>query len=207
MELPGWLVEFFSGHHPLFYPVLFFVLSSCSLGTPISADLILLATGYLVYREMVSAWVVVPLAILAVMTGDTLLFQLASRYGSKLPHLRPFKKILSVERISRAQNFYQQHGYRIIFLARFLPGLRTVFIFTAGLLQLRYSKFLAYNFLGASLVIPTEILGVSALAGNSAQLLGWVKSTQNYLLAALGSVALVWIVGRKMRAKESSETR
>ena len=83
----------------------------------------------------------------------------------------------------------------MVFLARFMPGIRTVFMFSSGTLGLRYWKFILYDFFGALIVVPGILLSVKWVAGNLELILyklacgQWVVIT---VFAVAGLVFYLW---------------
>jgi len=67
--------------------------------------------------------------------------------------------------IDRAQIFYEKYGAKAIVIARFIPIIRTFVPFVAGIGKMRYSNFLIFNLLGATIWIG-GLLYTSYLFGN-----------------------------------------
>jgi membrane-associated protein len=95
----------------------------------------------------------------AAVIGDQVGFLLGRKTGPKIfsrPDSRFFKKKYAVE----AHDFYQRHGGKAIFLARFIPILRTFVPFIAGVADMSYRRFVVYNFVGGiSWVLSMTLLG------------------------------------------------
>jgi membrane protein DedA with SNARE-associated domain len=133
---------------------------------PISSDFVLLTAGYLAYQGQADYGILIPIAIIAILLGDTIMFFLGQRFGKSVIRFRVFRKTFTPERVDRVEASFNQHGYRVVFFARFMPGIRTVFMVLAGTLGLRYWKFLIYNFIGALIVVPGITYSVKWIAGN-----------------------------------------
>ncbi|MBC7692963.1 MAG: DedA family protein [Methylotenera sp.] len=174
------------GGHPLFYGIVFVSLLLCGLGFPMSADLILLTGGYLAFAGKARLVYLIPTAMTAVLLSDTLMFLIGSGFGAKLLKAWPLSKVLTAERIAAAECSFQKSGYRYIFTARFLPGLRTVVFFTGGMLRLNYSRFILFDFAGACITIPGTLIAVGLVAGNVERVLAFLKKFQTAALIAVG---------------------
>ncbi|MDR1546649.1 MAG: DedA family protein [Deltaproteobacteria bacterium] len=57
-------------------------------------------------------------------------------------------RFLKKKHLDRTRNFYDRYGVSTIILARFVPIVRTFAPFVAGVGQMRYPRFMAYNLVG-----------------------------------------------------------
>jgi membrane-associated protein len=83
----------------------------------------------------------------AAILGDQVGFWLGRKTGHKIFDRRDnrfFKKKYAIE----AHEFYERHGGKAIILARFIPILRTFVPFIAGVADMSYRKFVAFNMVG-----------------------------------------------------------
>jgi membrane protein DedA with SNARE-associated domain len=164
--MPSWIAEYLNAANPMFYPAFGLAILLAGLCMPISADFVLLTAGYLAYNGQAAYGVLIPVAIVAVLLADTAMFGIGRKFGPRVLTVWPFRKAFTPERLARTETAFRDLGYRVVFFARFMPGIRTVFMFTSGTLGLRYGRFLAYDFAGALIVIPTILFSVKWIAGN-----------------------------------------
>ena len=67
-------------------------------------------------------------------------------------HLAPrLMRFIKPEHLNRTQKFYDKHGAKTIIITRFLPIIRTIAPFLAGIGKMRYGRFLTYNVAGGVL--------------------------------------------------------
>jgi membrane protein DedA with SNARE-associated domain len=144
---------------PMPYILIFGVLLVCGLGAPIPEDFILIVAGWVSYLGITNLWAMMIVSYFGVMLGDSIVFGLGSLYGKKLTRRWPFRLFLTEESLALVKKKIHKHGSKVIFAARFMPGLRAPLFFFSGTLHLPYRVFLFYDGLAALLSVPL-IIGV-----------------------------------------------
>jgi membrane-associated protein len=74
-------------------------------------------------------------------------YAIGRRLGPKVFH-RTDSRLLNTRHLRRAHEFYEKYGGRTIILARFVPIIRTFAPFVAGVGQMSYRRFAAFNVAG-----------------------------------------------------------
>ncbi len=185
--------------------VLLFAIIFCETGlvvTPfLPGDSLLFAVGALSATDgsPIRVGEICVLLIIAAILGDALNYAIGKRVGTKVfsTGSRFFKK----EHLDRTHAFYERHGGKTIILARFVPIVRTFAPFVAGVGQMTYRKFAAYNVIGAIV----WVLGF-VLAGNAFGNMPFVKRNFQYVilviivLSILPGVIEWWRARRAARA-------
>ncbi len=110
-------------------------------------DSLLFAAGAFAATGALDLWVVFVLLAFAAILGDTVNYWIGHRIGPRV--FREDVRFLKREYLERTQRFYEKHGGKTIFLARFIPIIRTFAPFVAGVGTMRYGKFIVYNVVGA----------------------------------------------------------
>ncbi len=108
---------------------------------------LLFAAGALAATSALNVWAVFVLLAFAAILGDTVNYWIGHRIGPRV--FREDVRFLKREYLERTQRFYEKHGGKTIFLARFIPIIRTFAPFVAGVGTMRYGKFIVYNVVGA----------------------------------------------------------
>ena len=85
--------------------------------------------------------------------GDSLNYWVGNYFGQKI--IDNPKIPINQEHIDQAQMFYERHGGKTIFLARFIPIIRTFAPFVAGAGKMNYKKFISYNAIGGLVWVVT----------------------------------------------------
>jgi membrane-associated protein len=112
-------------------------------------DSLIFAAGALAGAGALDVHIVIPLLIVAALTGDNVNYLIGRNVGPRVFHEggRFFKK----EYLDRTHDFYAKHGGKTLILARFVPIVRTFAPFVAGIGRMHYLRFLGYCVAGGTL--------------------------------------------------------
>lgn len=110
-------------------------------------DSLLFAAGAFAGLGSLDPWVLFVLLTVMAIVGDTVNYWVGSWVGPRAfsGDIRWLKRSY----LDRTHAFFERHGGKTIILARFVPIVRTFAPFVAGVGQMTYSRFLAYNVIGA----------------------------------------------------------
>ncbi len=87
---------------------------------------------------------------LAGILGDSVNYWVGKEFGLKVFTPERFR-FLKQEHLDKTHAFYLKYGGKTIIIARFVPIIRTLAPFVAGIGTMPYRAFLAYNVIGATL--------------------------------------------------------
>jgi len=136
---------------------LFLILIAAGLGIPLPEDIPLVAAGWLVYKGRADLWLMIAAGLIGVMVGDSLLFSMGRRYGDHVVEHRWLRRIAKPWLIEKARRLYVNHGAKVIFAARFMPGIRAVVFLIAGVFRVPYWKFLLIDGVAALISVPVWV--------------------------------------------------
>lgn len=139
------------------YLIIFGVLIVCGLGLPLPEDIPLIATGYLIWQGSLHWFPALAVTISAVLIGDTILFWIGRKIGVQYLEKRSSTSWANPERVRKVEFWFKKYGSGIVFLARFVMGLRSVVFLLAGAMRMRYWLFLSLDGLAALLSVPLWI--------------------------------------------------
>ena len=143
------------------YLILFLIIF-CETGlvvTPIlPGDSLLFAVGTFAASGALDLGLVLLLLSVAAVAGDTVNYAIGYRMGPQI-FRKEGVRFLNREYLDRTHEFYERHGAKTIVIARFVPIIRTFAPFVAGIGQMRYARFAAYNVVGGVVWIATLVLG------------------------------------------------
>ncbi|CAN5715091.1 hypothetical protein BH24ACT21_BH24ACT21_06820 [soil metagenome] len=186
------------------YLVVFFGVMLESAGVPLPGETILIAAGILAQRSGLDLGDVVVFGILGAVVGDQIGYW-AGRRGGRPFVLRWGKYLLiTPERLQGAEDFFDRHGGKAVFMARFVAGLRVFGALVAGISHMRWRTFFLYNALGGAVWATAAVL-VGYLLGGSLGLVERWMGRATLLLAGLLILALIfylayrWVVNNRDR--------
>ena len=118
-------------------------------GLPVPGETALLGGAALAHFGRLSlGWVIVA-AMVAAVLGDNLGFAIGRRFGRGLAERHGWRVGLTRARLAQFDRFFERHGARTVFIARFITGLRVFCAVLAGASGLAWPTFLFYNAAGA----------------------------------------------------------
>ena len=158
------------------------------VGLPIPAMPILLAAGALAGSGHVDLPSALGCAVLASMIADSLWFQLGRLRGIQV--LRVLCRI-SLEPdscVRRTEDVFTSYGARSLLFAKFVPGLNTVAPPMAGVVGMRWRRFLFFDGVGAALWAGV-FLGLGYVFSEQIEEVATqAESTGSWAVAVLGAV-------------------
>jgi membrane protein DedA with SNARE-associated domain len=185
------LVDFltnFSGPTP--YLLVFGLLILCGLGLPMPEDIILCAAGLLAYYQVADAKLMTLISMIGVLGGDGFIFFLGHRYGPRMYQKKFFMKILPPARLDLVKKKIHSQGNKVIFFARFMPGLRMPVYFCAGVLHLPARTFLLYDGFAALISVPTIIFAVYHFGDHLDRVMKIIKKVQFGIVGLIAAIII-----------------
>lgn len=203
-KLIDFLLNFY-GSTP--YMLVFGILLACGLGLPVPEDITLFAAGMLSFYGLTDVGVMIFVCLIGVLLGDSLVFFLGAVYGRKLTQKWPFKKFLTPEQLATVKQRFHDRGNKLIFAARFMPGLRAPIFFSAGTLHLPYRVFLFYDGSAALLSVPAIVGAVYYFGDEVDQVVRVIQRIEHGIVFVIaGVIALIagkwYLAHRKARASQ-----
>jgi membrane protein DedA with SNARE-associated domain len=175
--------------------LIFSVLLACGFGLPIPEDIVLLAGGLLAFYGKADLFLMIVVSLAGVLIGDSVVYHLGARFGRQLTRKPFFHKILPPERLVIVQNKLHQHGNKLMFMARFMPGLRSPIFFSSGMLHLPFRVFFLYDGFAALISVPSIILAVHYGGDQFDKIYDFVRTIENGVTAAIFLI-VVAVIGK-----------
>lgn len=182
----------------LFLFAIIFVETGLVIMPFLPGDSLLFAAGAISATTSLNPMLLWVLLMIAAIIGDTVNYWIGHYVGPRVfsGNVRWLKK----EHLMRTQAFYEKHGGKTIFLARFVPIIRTFAPFVAGIGKMRYSYFITYNFVGG--IIWTGLfLAMGYFFGN----LPFVRDNFSTVIFAIIFISLLPPIFEYMKERKQSK--
>ena len=192
--MPEWLVDLFARYG---YLVVFVGVFLENTGLPVPGETVLLVGAALAkFGRLSLLWVIVT-AIGAAILGDNMGFFIGRLGGRALAERHGGKVGLTRARLAQFDRFFDRHGAKTVFIARFVTGLRVFGAVLAGASGLQWPKFLFYNATGA--IVWSIAVGAAGylLAYSWETLEWWVGRTGLIALLVIGGIAALAALRRR----------
>ena len=124
-----------------------FAESGLFLGFFLPGDSLLFTAGFLASQGGLNIIILVPILFIAAVLGDNVGYAFGKKIGPKI-FTKKESRFFKPRHVIRAHDFFLKYGKKAIFLARFLPIVRTFAPIIAGVARMPYKDFFLYNLLG-----------------------------------------------------------
>jgi len=178
---------------------LLMVMESATL--PVPSEVVLPLGGYLVWQGRLEFWSTVAVATVGSLVGTMVDYGIGYYLGR--PAVLRYGRIVrfSEKRLETTERWFGSHGKSVVLLARFVPLLRTLIAFPAGLVKMDVKRFLAYSAVGI-LVWDVALVYLGVLAGQNSTA---IANTLEAYFLPLGVAAVVVagiLVYRELRGEK-----
>ncbi|MBI3601776.1 MAG: VTT domain-containing protein [Candidatus Omnitrophica bacterium] len=120
----------------------------------------------------------------AAVLGNTLNYFIGTKMADIVAKAN--QKLIKPQHLKRTHQFFEKYGAKTIILTRFLPILRSVAPFLAGVGQMDYRQFTIYNFVGGFLWVS-----VGLWSGYWFGRLPWVRENFSLVIVAIVVISLI----------------
>ena len=114
-------------------------------GLPFPEDVCLMLAGWLCAEEYASLWLMLPVCIVCVFGSDCVIYVIGRKWGHHVTKWPLFRKMLTKDKLEKAEQLYHKHGGKTLFAARFLPFVRASTFFVGGTFKYPFWKFCLFD--------------------------------------------------------------
>jgi membrane protein DedA with SNARE-associated domain len=173
-------------------------------GVPVPGETVMIAAAVYAGAGRLNIVAVVAISLVAAVAGDNVGYAIGRFGGHRLIDRYGRYVLLTPARVAKAEAFFARHGGKIVTVARFVEGLRQANGIIAGLAEMPWRRFLAFNFLGAALWVGTWV-SIGALAGQHLDTLYTAIVRYELYLFGAAAVVIALLVARHMRGRKAAE--
>lgn len=160
-------------------------------------DSLLFAAGtFAALPDGLNLWYLLFLLMVAAILGDTVNYSIGHYLGERAYNIKWIKK----EYFDKTHAFFEKHGGKAIFLARFVPIVRTFAPFVAGIGKMTYGYFITYNFVGGIVWVA-----LFTLAGYFFGNIPFMKENFEYVIIVIILVSLLPVVYEGWKARNEAK--
>ena len=186
------------------YLAIFLLLALGIVGLPVPDETLLTFTGYLIYKGHLSPPLAFASALGGSASGITASYALGRVFGLGLLHRFGKYLHLTPERLERTHQWFERIGHWALTFGYFIPGVRHLTAYAAGISGLEAHRFATFAYAGAILWVAS-FLSLGYLLGERWQTVE--KNIDHYLVIltiAFGVLLLGYLIWRKWRNPKSN---
>ena len=172
------------------------------LGFFLPGDSLLVTAGLFAARGELDIAMLIPLLIVAAISGNTTGYTIGRRAGRPLFD-RPQSRIFRRDHLLKTQAFYEKHGGVTIILAQFMPFARTFAPVVAGVAGMPYKRFATFNISGAILWIGS-MTSIGYFLGKT---IPGIENNIEYVVAVVVFVSILPMLIKYVQHRTSKSTK
>ena len=203
LHIDKYLAHIINQYHSLTYLILFlFIFAETGLVvTPfIPGDSLLFASGTLIAGGStgLSIYLLALILIVAAFAGNSVNYWLGNYFGPKV--FKEKNKILKLEYYLKTKEFFDKHGGKAVIFSRFIPIIRTIAPFVAGVGKMPFLQYSLYNIIGGGLWV-LFFLFLGFLFGN----IPFVKDNFTVVVLVIIAISLVPAIYAAIKSRSSKK--
>ena len=186
--------------------MIFLILTGC--GLPIPEEVPIVMAGVWSAQGSMDPSLALASCVVGALLGDCVMYAIGYHWGHNLLKEHPlFARFVRADREPKFEQMINQHGLKVLLVARFMVGVRSPVYLSAGVLRVPFRRFLLMDLLCATLVVGI-FFGFSYAFGQ--QIIDWLLRAEVGL--TVGVMIVVASVGgyyflrhRKRSAEKQSK--
>lgn len=170
------------------------------VGLVLPGETALLVAGVFCQRGVLSLWIMIPVAVLCAIAGDSVGYEFGRKFGPSLRRSR-LGRWVGESRWASVDAFLHKHGGKAVLIGRLTAVFRALVPSIAGMSGMRYRTFLTWNAIGALIWAPACVLlgyAFSSALSTVSKYLTWAPIA---LLAVAAALYLALHMRRRRRER------
>jgi membrane protein DedA with SNARE-associated domain len=181
--------------------IVYMILTGC--GLPMPEEVAIIAGGAMAAGGKLDPWLTLGSLLIGALLGDCVMYYIGYHFGRRILKMnRLFAAYLTPEREQKVEKLLNRHGAKVLFVARFLVGLRGPIYITAGILKMPFRTFVLADLVCATVVVSL-FFGLSYYYGQT--IMRIVKEGEGVFTlvvitaAVIGGIAFFWYQLRRSK--------
>ena len=191
------------------YLVIFIGAALDNFGLPASGDVVLFAGGWLANVGRADLLPVMLSGLAGALVSDNAVYWIGRKGGRPLINrvlkMRFLHFLINEKSLEKAERYFDSHGGKMVFVARFGPGLRSMTPLFAGVTRMKYYRFLPYNFSAAVVWAVAYSLVGYVFGAYWGELLAVARSVGFGVVALFALIVFAYILRRRLTKKKRRE--
>jgi len=174
------------------YLGLFGILLLTGFGLPLPEEVPLLLAGYFAKHGTGKVGLLMLVGLAGALSADLIIFAATRKWRQHILQRRFVRAMIRPRDLVRARRQFNRHGLKIVFVARWLPALRTAVCVTAGLMGISIWRFMLIDATAACITVPTSV-GIGYLAASHIDrlIVGVIRAEHLTAAALIGTILVV----------------
>jgi membrane protein DedA with SNARE-associated domain len=184
--------------------MVFLILTGC--GLPIPEEVPIVGAGYAAGQGNLHPVLALVSCFVGAVVGDVIMYGIGRRFGRRLLQKRAwFASMLTPEKERKIEEMFRHHGLKVLFVSRFLVGVRSPIYITAGILKVPLKRFVIVDTICAAAMVTT-FFGLAYKYGET--IARWIRNAELAVTITIGVLAVLALVGyRYYRKKRQAAER
>ena len=198
------MMDFLMAHGSYLGIIIFLILTGA--GLPLPEEVAIVVAGVLSSLGQLNPWLALAACLFGALAGDSVMYWLGHHFGRRvLREHHWWNRFVKPEREAQMERALQDHGFKVLFLARFLVGLRSPVYLSAGILRMPFWRFMLIDLFCATAVIST-FFGLSYFFGD--KIYRWIRRgeiTVTVIVVIVVAVVAIYLWRRHVRRVAEEE--
>jgi membrane protein DedA with SNARE-associated domain len=184
--------------------IIFLILTGCGLPIPEEVPIVWAGWASSPGHGTLDPWLALGSCFIGAVLGDMIMYGIGRRFGRRLLQKKAwFAAMLTPEKERKIEEMFRHHGLKVLFVSRFLVGIRSPIFITAGILKVPFKRFVLVDMFCASVMITT-FFGLAYLYSES--IVKWIRQAELAVTITIAVLAIVALVSyRYYRKRKAAE--
>lgn len=192
------------------YPGIVLLTAAESMLVPIPPEVTVVFSGFLASSGKFNLMFVILSAVLGAAIGSSAAYWIGYHFKKiivkKLIEKHGHFLFLTEAELDQTQQLFKKHGFWLITISRFIPGLRSVISLPMGILQVPYPKFILYTLIGSMLSATTHAYAGYLLGNNWEIVRTYLKKFDIFILAVVVLITAAYFYRKHLKKKRGQKT-